>query len=41
MLGTSFSTREGEIWDMPFEILKSQLNSGRFVIENDKLVPAG
>ncbi|MBM3302642.1 MAG: hypothetical protein FJY85_22155 [Deltaproteobacteria bacterium] len=39
MLGTNFSTREGEIWDMPFDILKSQLQSGRFVIQDNKLVP--
>lgn len=39
MLGTNFSTRQGEIWDMPFEVLKSQMSTGQYRIENNTLVP--
>ena len=39
MLGTNFSTRQGEVWDMPFEVLKSQLSTGNYRIEDNKLVP--
>lgn len=39
MLGTTFSTREGEVWDMPFEALKALLNRGKYTIVGGSLVP--
>lgn len=39
MLGTRFSPREGELWDMPFEALLAMLNSGGCTIRDGVLVP--